>query len=60
LEYLNSRHSQLGKGMYRNTLLRTDQERTLHSDNAGDPYDELARVVQQHVDMEVLYSIIGL
>jgi adenosylcobyric acid synthase len=60
LEYLNSRHSQQGTEMCRKTPIRTDPERTLHSDYAGDPYDELARVVQQHVDVEALYSIIGL
>ncbi len=60
LEYLNSRRSQRGKGMCRNIPLRTDQERTLHPDSVADPFDELTRVVQQHVDVEALYSIIGL
>jgi len=60
LEYLNSRHSKRGQAICHNAPLRTDTERTLHSDYAGDPYDQLARVVQQHVDVEALYSIIGL
>jgi hypothetical protein len=32
----------------------------LPSDQGVDPFDELAGVVLDHVDMEALYSIIGL
>jgi adenosylcobyric acid synthase len=60
LEYLNLRHSQRGKGMRHNTPLLTDPKCTPHSDYDSDPFDELARVVRQHVDVEALYSIIGL
>jgi adenosylcobyric acid synthase len=64
LEYLNSRHSQRGKGMRHNIPSLTDPTCTLHSDydrdDERDPFDELAHVVRQHVDVEALYSIIGL
>jgi len=35
-------------------------ERHMLASHAMDPFEELARVVVEHVDMEVLYSIIGL
>ncbi len=61
LEYLQTRYSQRQKGVGHTPLSRpTASERAPHSDYNGDPFDELARVVQQHVDMEALYSIIGL
>ena len=61
LEYLHSRHSQRRHGARQKPLsLSIASERALHSDYDEDPFDELARVVQQHVDVEALYSIIGL
>jgi adenosylcobyric acid synthase len=60
-EYLHSRHSQRRQHVRHKALsLSTTSQRVPHSDYDGDPFDELARVVQQHVDMEALYSIIGL
>ncbi|MGA7075472.1 MAG: cobyric acid synthase [Halobacteriota archaeon] len=61
LEYLHSRHSQRRQGVRHKPLsLSIASERAPHSDYDEDPFDELARVVQQHVDVEALYSIIGL
>jgi len=60
-EYLHSRHSQRRQHVRHKALsLSTTSQRAPHSDYDGDPFNELARVVQQHVDMEALYSIIGL
>ena len=61
LEYLHSRHSQRRLcARYKPLSLSTASKRPPHSDYDGDPFDELACVVQQHIDMEALYSIIGL
>ncbi len=60
LEYLHSRRSQRVKGMCHNTPFRPDPERPPCSDYDRDPYDEFALIVQQHIDLEALYSIIGL
>jgi adenosylcobyric acid synthase len=60
LEYLYASRSQRVKGISHNTPFRTNSERKTQSEYDGDPFDEFARVVRQHVDVEALYSIIGL
>ncbi|MGZ4947097.1 MAG: cobyric acid synthase [Halobacteriota archaeon] len=60
LEYLKVRHSEGGEGIRHNTPLLTNPKCTPHSDTESDPFDELARLVQRHVDVEALFSIIGL
>jgi adenosylcobyric acid synthase len=60
LDYLHSRESRRGKGISHNTPLRINPERHPRPDYDRDPFDELASMVQQHIDVEALYSIIGL
>jgi adenosylcobyric acid synthase len=59
VEYLLSNHSRR-KSTCRDAISESVFKRSLHSDYDEDPYDELARVLEQHVDVEALYSIIGL
>jgi adenosylcobyric acid synthase len=61
LEYLYSKHNQKPRIPYRSSFRRTPRmEGQLSSDQDVDPFDELAGVVLEHVDMETLFSIIGL
>ncbi|MFZ0012110.1 MAG: cobyric acid synthase [Halobacteriota archaeon] len=61
LEHLHSRRMQKPHGAHRTAPQRsTGLERQLLSDQDVDPFDELASVVLEHVDMEALYSIVGL
>jgi adenosylcobyric acid synthase len=60
LEYIHENRSRRIKGMCHNTPFRTNSERKTHADYDGDTFDELALVIQRHIDVEALYSIIGL
>jgi cobyric acid synthase len=61
LENLHSKRMEKPHGARRAALQRsTALEGQLPSDQGVDPFDELACVVLEHVDMEALYSIIGL
>ncbi len=61
VEHLHSRRMRKPHGAHRRAPQRsTGLERQLPSDQDVDPFDELARVVLEHVDMQALYSIIGL
>jgi adenosylcobyric acid synthase len=61
LEHLHSRRMQKPDGAHSAATQRsTGLKSQLPSDQEVDPFDELARVVLKHVDMEALYSIIGL
>jgi adenosylcobyric acid synthase len=61
LEYLRSRYIVKPHGVSSTVLQRSAaSESQLPFDLGADPFDELARVVFEHVDMAALYSIIGL
>jgi adenosylcobyric acid synthase len=61
LEHLHSKHMEKPHDPRRAAPQRsTALKGQLPSDQGVDPFDELACVVLDHVDMEALYSIIGL
>jgi len=62
LKYLHSRHPQVRRVTGLSPLSLTISELGKYSDEEEDedPFDEIAGVVAQHVDVEALYLIIGL
>lgn len=60
LAYLRSRRRSQRHGAHKSSSLILTSLRSSQPDTEIDPYDELAKAVQQHLDVEALYSIIGL
>ncbi len=59
LGYLHSRCTKL-LHVTVNPLSQTLSEPGQHADDREDPFDEIAGVLERHVDVQALYSIIGL
>jgi adenosylcobyric acid synthase len=60
LKYLHSKHLELCRVTSLSPLSQTIRELGQYSEEAEDPFDEIAGVVAQHVDVQALYLIIGL
>jgi len=61
LDYLHARHKEKPHDARRTVPQPSAALKSqLLSDQGADPFDELAGVVLEHVDIDALYSIIGL
>jgi adenosylcobyric acid synthase len=60
LAYLRSRAQPQRQEVHKCSSLHSTSSNSTQPETETDPYDQLARAVREHVDVEALYSIIGL
>jgi adenosylcobyric acid synthase len=60
LSYLRSKHQSEQQEVYKSSFLVCTPPNSSQPETKTDPYDELASAVREHLDVEALYSIIGL